>query len=137
MDATNTLKLIVDTLAKWSGYVGADDVTRFLSNQKGYGRINLSAEDATKLLDMVSPTGGYKSVLDDILKEHNWDIAKPLLESYKRTTSTPTFDDAIQYLRDNYVTKRVGGVEVKNRDAFANYIKTSCQFNVKQALNIA
>lgn len=137
MDATNSLKLIVDTLAKWSGYVGADDVNRFLSNPKGYGRINLSADDATKLHDMVSPTGGYKSVLDDILEEHNWNIAKPILESYKRTASTPTFDDAIQYLRDNYVTKRVGGVEVKNRDAFANYIKTNCKFHVKQALNIA
>lgn len=145
MDATNSLKLIVDTLSKWSGYVGADDVKRYLTlkskpNPNGKpnvdGKFNLSPDDATKLLDMVSPTSVYKSVLDDILKEHNWNIAKPIIEAYKQTTSTPTFDDAIQYLRDNYVTKRVRGVEVKNRDAFANYIKTTLPYNVKQELNI-
>lgn len=145
MDATNSLKLIVDTLSKWSGYVGADDVKRYLTlksrpnpngNPNVDGKFKLSPDDATKLLDMVSPTSVYKSVLDDILKEHNWNIAKPIIEAYKKTTSTPTFDDAIQYLRDNYVTKRVGGVEVKNRDAFANYIKTTLPYNVKQVLNI-
>lgn len=131
-DTKNILKMLVDGLGEGFGYVTAGNVRNLLSNPDLLKRaFDMSKEDGDKLLGAIN--GLYKYVLDDTIKEHNWFIAKPLVEAYVRLHATsddrPTFDGAIRYVKDNYDIKRVD-----NREQFANYIKNECSIHVKDAL---
>jgi hypothetical protein len=131
VNATDTLKRIVDIIGKGFGFVTDTNVKRVLKNQNLITKLNISKKDADKLLSMVN--GTYKSVLDSVIKEHNWKIAKPLVEGYIRSLTaedSPNLDDAIKYVKDNYdISKKDNSME------FAAYIKNNCANDIESIIN--
>lgn len=140
VDTTRTLKNLVDEVGEYTGFVCPRYIeTAIKSNidpndPKG-------AEKAENLIKAVQ--GAYKTVLNDLIKKHNWDIARPLVEDYKNSHSGPddklSFDDAIEYIKANYTQKKYtdstgNGREVVNRDSFADYIRNNCRMDVEGVL---
>jgi hypothetical protein len=78
--------------------------------------------------------GEYKNELDNIIKEHAWRIAESLVKAYKNSDDTPTFDGAIQYIKDNL--KSANPLLRDNPDEFGEYVRSNFAVKVKYALGI-
>lgn len=128
-DARNNLKMLVDAIGKSFGYVKAANVQKALQTQSILDNFHITKEAADKMLAAIK--GKLKPVLDEIIKNHNWSIAQPLVSDYKRNDATPTVDGALQYIKDNYDIKKID-----NTNEFVNYIKKEFKILLEQALGI-
>ena len=129
LDTKNALKEIVDVAGQYSGYVKPQYIQKFMQTKKLYEKLNLTDDDAKKWVAAIGDNGKLKSMLDDVIKEHNWGIAKPLIDAYKQNNDNPTFEGAIQYIKDNYDIKMTD-----NSQEFANYIKEKCASDVRDSI---
>ena len=136
-DTKNILRKFVERLGAQTGFVQPEYVYDALSD------VMSSSQGAQGLIDLSK--GAYKTELDAIIKEHNWRIARPLVDAYKRSLNvnageTPTLDGAVKFVKDNYVQKTYKNSagdteEFANRDAFANYLKTTCKNDINFAIS--
>lgn len=134
LNAKMGVKKLVDFAAQYSNFVAVEDIQKLLSTPALYKHVftdeQTADDDAKRWLDAIDEkTGKLRSTLVNIIKEHNWSIAKPLIDAYKRTDATPTFDGAIDYIGKNYDMKKV-----RNVQEFVNYIKANCANDVRYEL---
>ena len=128
-DARNNLKMLVDAIGKSFGYVKAANVQKALQTQSILDNFHITKDAADNMVAALK--GKLKTVLDAIIREHNWRIAQPLVSDYRRNDATPTVDGALQYIKDNYDIKKID-----NTNEFVNYIKKECKTLLELALGI-
>lgn len=134
LNAKMGVKKLVDFAAQYSNFVTVEDIQKLLSTPALYKHVftdeQTADDDAKRWLDAIDEkTGKLRSTLVNIIKEHNWSIAKPLIDAYKKKDATPTFDGAIDYIGQNYDMKKV-----RNVQEFVNYIKANCANDVRYEL---
>lgn len=123
----NMFKTLANHIVETYGFVSQSLIDNTLH------KVMSSKDGADKLIDLAHDS--YKDVVEFIIKVANLTIAKPLIETYKRECASsgvsPTVDDAIQYVKDNYVGPKTTDDNGNNiNDEFAEYLKTNCYPNI-------
>ena len=117
-----TLVKLVNSIGEQTGFVDPAEVKDALEKEK-----------LSSLVDE------YDDILNKIIEDYNWKIAKPIIESYKSSCvasgSVPDLDGAIDYVRDNYVEKKVSdenGNRIDRGDnaKFAKYLAEHCTADI-------
>ena len=117
-----TLVNLVDSIGEQNGFVDPAEV-----------------KDALEKENLSSLVNEYDDILNKIIEDYNWKIAKPIIESYKSSCvasgSVPDLDGAIDYVRDNYVEKKVSdenGNRIDRGDnaKFAKYLADNCTADI-------
>ena len=116
-NAKNAFKTLINQAGKRYGFVDKQTIDTII---KGV----MDTDEGAKRLGGLAQ-GSYDKVVEGLIKENNWTLAKPLVEDYKRdcasSQNVPTVDGAIQYVKDNYV-----GPTIDNSEEFGDYLKQFC-----------
>lgn len=121
-NAKNAFKTLINQAGKRYGFVDKQTIDTII---KGV----MDTDEGAKRLGGLAQ-GSYDKVVEGLIKDNNWTLAKPLVEDYKRdcasSQNVPTVDGAIQYVKDNYV-----GPTIDNSEEFADYLKQFCANDIE------
>lgn len=129
----NILSSLVAAIGKRYGRVKLAYIDKALQKPEIKQNYNITDAEVQNMRSALN--GEYKNELDNIIKEHAWRIAEALVKAYKNSDDTPTFDGAIQYIKDNL--KSANPLLRDNPDEFGEYVRSNFAVKVKYTLGIS